>query len=85
MRWTEGQFNYVSAVYYDPVTGTIDPSQKGVCSNFLCDTDPNMIVKVVGPVGETMLLPEDPNADVIMVATWTGIAPFRSFMHRLFV
>jgi len=73
------------AEYYDPVTGTIDPSKKGVCSNFLCDADPNTIIKVAGPVGKTMLLPEDPNADVIMVATGTGIAPFRSFMHRLFV
>ena len=32
-----------------------------------------------------MLLLEDPNADVIMVTTGTGIATFRSFMHRLFV
>ena len=32
-----------------------------------------------------MLLPEDPTKDVIMVATGTGIAPFRAFLHRLFV
>lgn len=73
------------AEFYDPVTGAIDPSKKGVCSNFLCDAAPDTIVKVAGPVGKTMLLPEDPDADVIMVATGTGIAPFRSFMHRLFV
>ncbi len=32
-----------------------------------------------------LLLPEDPNAVVIMVATGTGIAPFRTFWRRMFV
>merc|ERR1719390_590972 len=33
-----------------------------------------------------MLIPEkDPNVDLIMVATGTGIAPYRSFIRRLFV
>jgi ferredoxin--NADP+ reductase len=33
-----------------------------------------------------MLLPEkDPNTDIIMVATGTGIAPYRSFLRRMFV
>lgn len=73
------------AEYFDPVTGLVDPSKKGLCSNFLCDADPNTPVQVAGPIGKTMLLPEDPNTDVIFVATGTGIAPFRSFLHRLFM
>ena len=73
------------AEYYDPATGLPDPAKKGVCSNMLCDTTPGTEVSVAGPVGKTMLLPEDPNNDVIMVATGTGIAPFRGFMHRLFM
>ena len=73
------------AEYYDPVTGLVDESKKGVCSNFLCDAKPGTQVQVAGPVGKTMLLPEDPSTDVIMVATGTGIAPFRAFLHRMFM
>lgn len=73
------------AEYYDPITKQVDPSKKGVCSNYLCDAAPGTKVSVAGPVGKTMLLPKDPNSDIIMVATGTGIAPFRGFMHRLFM
>ncbi|MBA0720544.1 hypothetical protein Golax_008158 [Gossypium laxum] len=31
-----------------------------------------------------MLLPKDPNATIIMLATGTGIAPFRSFLWKMF-
>jgi ferredoxin--NADP+ reductase len=73
------------AEYVDPVTGIADPTKQGVCSNFLCNAKPGTKVQVAGPIGKTMLLPEDPNTDVIMVATGTGIAPFRAFLHRLFL
>ncbi len=36
-----------------------------------------------GPTGKVLLLPE-PNKPLIMVATGTGIAPFRSFWRRIF-
>jgi ferredoxin--NADP+ reductase len=73
------------AEYTDPVTGVVDPTKKGICSNFLCSIRTGDIVQVAGPVGKTMLLPEDPTKDIIMVATGTGIAPFRGFLHRLFM
>jgi len=72
------------AEYTDPVTGLVDPAKKGTCSNFLCEIESGAEVQVAGPVGKSFLLPEDPSADLIMVGTGTGIAPFRSFLRRLF-
>jgi len=41
---------------------------------------------MTGPSGKVMLMPEeDPNTDYIMIATGTGIAPYRGFIRRLFV
>jgi len=73
------------AVYVDPETGVEDPSKKGVCSNMLCDSKPGDEIKLTGPSGKVLLMPEDkPDTTYIMVATGTGIAPFRAFMRRLF-
>ena len=56
----------------------------GVCSTFLCDIEPGAKVKITGPVGKEMLLPEDEEANVIMFATGTGIAPMRTYLRRMF-
>jgi ferredoxin--NADP+ reductase len=74
------------AVYVDPETGKEDDSKKGVCSNFLCDSTPGRELMMTGPSGKVMLMPEaNPKADLIMVATGTGIAPYRGFIRRLFL
>ena len=56
----------------------------GVCSTFLCHLDVGADVQITGPVGKEMLLPDDPEANVIMLATGTGIAPFRAYLWRMF-
>jgi ferredoxin--NADP+ reductase len=56
----------------------------GVCSTYLCDIEPGSKVKITGPVGKEMLLPEDEDANVIMLATGTGIAPMRTYLRRMF-
>ena len=56
----------------------------GVCSTYLCNLEPGTKVKITGPVGKEMLLPEDPDAKVIMMGTGTGIAPFRAYLWRMF-
>ena len=57
---------------------------KGVCSTYLCDINPGDKVKITGPVGKEMLLPDDEEANVIMFATGTGIAPMRTYLRRMF-
>ena len=56
----------------------------GVCSTYLCDIEPGAKVKITGPVGKEMLLPDDEDANVIMLATGTGIAPMRTYLRRMF-
>ncbi len=57
---------------------------QGVCSTYLCDIKPGDKVKITGPVGKEMLLPEDEDSNVIMLATGTGIAPMRTYLRRMF-
>jgi len=67
-------------VYKHPETGE---QVFGVCSTYLTGLNVGDDVKITGPVGKEMLLPEDPEANIIMMATGTGIAPFRAFLWRM--
>jgi ferredoxin--NADP+ reductase len=57
---------------------------KGVCSTYLCALKPGDTVQITGPTGKEMLLPPDEDANVIMFATGTGIAPMRAYLWRMF-
>ena len=39
-------------------------------------------VRLVGPFGATFLMPSDPKAQLLMICTGTGSAPFRAFTMR---
>ena len=67
--------------YKHPETGEM---VYGVCSTHLCNIQPEEEVKITGPTGKEMLLPDDPGINVIMLATGTGIAPFRAYLWRMF-
>jgi len=67
--------------------GTHFPKNKvyrGVCSNHICDLKVGDEVLITGPVGTEMLLPQDPDAALLLLATGTGIAPMRSYLRLLF-
>jgi benzoyl-CoA 2,3-epoxidase subunit A len=55
---------------------------RGIASNWLCDLQLGETVEVIGPFGSTFLMPDDPNADLLMICTGTGVSPFRGFTHR---
>jgi benzoyl-CoA 2,3-epoxidase subunit A len=61
---------------------TVKREPSGVCSNYLCDLPRGAKVDITGPFGATFLLPSDPAANVLMICTGTGSAPFRAFTER---
>lgn len=50
----------------------------GVGSNYVCDLKKGDKVQVTGPFGSTFLMPNHPEANLIMICTGTGAAPFRA-------
>ncbi len=61
---------------------TVKREPDGVCSNYVCDLKRGDAVGLTGPFGATFLMPDDPQADLIMICTGTGSAPFRGFTMR---
>ncbi len=61
---------------------TVKREKHGVCSNYVCDLKRGDKINLTGPFGATFLLPDDPQAKLIMICTGTGSAPFRAFTMR---
>ena len=61
---------------------TIKRVEGGVGSNYMCDLKVGDKVEVTGPFGATFLMPNDANANILMICTGTGSAPFRAFTER---
>jgi benzoyl-CoA 2,3-epoxidase subunit A len=61
---------------------TVKREPHGIASNYVCDLRKGDQVRLTGPFGGTFLMPNDPQANLIMVCTGTGSAPFRAFTMR---
>ncbi|ARP94450.1 benzoyl-CoA 2,3-epoxidase subunit BoxA [Bordetella genomosp. 13] len=55
---------------------------QGVCSNYLCDLAKGDRVQVIGPFGNTFLMPNHPRANLVMICTGTGAAPMRAMTEH---
>lgn len=54
----------------------------GLGSNYVCDLERGAQVNVAGPYGATFLMPDDSEANIVMICTGTGSAPFRGMTER---
>lgn len=50
---------------------------RGVASNYVCDLKVGDTVQVVGPFGNSFLMPNHPRSNILMICTGTGSAPMR--------
>ncbi len=67
--------------YIDEYSGERYP---GRASNYLCDLQPGQTVTMTGPYGLPFEVPEELDANLILIGAGTGIAPFRAFVKHLY-
>jgi len=67
--------------YVDKYSGEEYP---GVSSNYLCDLRVGDRITMAGPYGLAFEVPEEMDANLILIGTGTGIAPFRAFVKHLY-
>ena len=56
----------------------------GINSNFLCDRKPGDKITITGPFGMPFKVPEDRNANLLLIGMGTGIAPFRALVKHIY-
>jgi ferredoxin--NADP+ reductase len=67
--------------YVDEVSGERYP---GIASNYLCDAHVGDCLIVSGPYLSPFKMPLDNRANLLMIGTGTGIAPFRAFAQLIY-
>jgi len=67
--------------YIDEVSGERYP---GISSNHLCDARPGDSITLTGPYGSAFAIPQENTANILMIGTGTGIAPFRAFIRHVY-
>jgi ferredoxin--NADP+ reductase len=56
----------------------------GIASNYLCDSQPSDKVTINGPFGQPFHVPNEQQANLILIGMGTGIAPFRALVKHLY-
>lgn len=67
--------------YVDEFSGEL---YEGVASNYLCDRKVGDAITITGPFSLPFVVPEDKNANLILIGMGTGIAPFRAFVKHIY-
>jgi len=67
--------------YVDEYSGE---QYKGIASNYLCDLRPGDTLLLAGPFGLAFEVPEERDANLILIGSGTGIAPFRAFVKHIY-
>jgi len=83
-RGAQGRLRVPIAVrrctYVDEYSGERHP---GVASNYLCDLRSGDRLLVTGPFDLPFQVPDEPDVNLIMIGSGTGIAPFRALVKQI--
>lgn len=66
--------------YVDEYSGEQFP---GIASNYLCNLKAGDKITMAGPYGLAFAVPDEPDANLMLIGAGTGIAPFRAFLKHL--
>lgn len=67
--------------YIDEYSGEL---YEGIASNFLCNLREGATATINGPFGIPFEVPEDKEADLLLIGMGTGIAPFRALIKHIY-
>ena len=67
--------------YIDDISGERYP---GIASNYLCDRPAGGHITITGPYRSPFKIPDDDRANLLMIGTGTGVAPFRAFIQEVY-